>query len=150
MSRTLNTTYKEDRVELEELGKFFALFGERQARGDNRPMPMFSERIDDAWHRLTADSEGLASFCARHAGIPVGHVPVQGSGNVDWVQEYTTRFGALPHVWFTDASGQIDTVALHRYEREGIVVTGWDCTPVPSGGDDEVARSPLTTTACQR
>lgn len=150
MSHTLDSAHKEHKIELDELGKFFALFGERQSRGDNRPMPMFSACIDAEWHRLSADPDRLASFCDRHAGIPLVHVPVQGSGRVDWIEEYTARFGPLPPVWFTDASGQIDTAVLHRYERDGTVITSWDCTPVPSEGDEEVATPTLTSAARQR
>ncbi|MEV6132967.1 hypothetical protein AB0M05_40315 [Streptomyces violaceusniger] len=138
-------------IELDELGKFFALYAERQSCGDDRVMPMFSDRIDAAWHHLATDSAALASFCHRHASIPVGHRSIKGSGRVDWIDEYTARFGALPTVWFADASGRIDTDILSRYERTGTVVTNWDCSPVPSGGDgdDEVA-TPTETAAARR
>ncbi|MGW5695208.1 hypothetical protein ACWEWX_30975 [Streptomyces asiaticus] len=138
-------------IELDELGKFFALYAERQSRGDDRVMPMFSACIDAAWHHLATDSAALASFCHRYAGIRVGHRPVKGAGRVDWIDEYTARFGALPAVWFSDASGRIDTDTLSRYERTGTVVTDWDCSPVPSGGDgdDEVA-TPTRTAPARR
>ncbi|MFE9060166.1 hypothetical protein [Streptomyces violaceusniger] len=134
-------------TELDELGKFLTLYAERQSRGDDRVMPMFSARIDAAWHHLAADSGAIAAFCLRYAGIPIGHAPVKGAGRVDWVDEYTVRFGALPPVWFADASGRIDRDTLSRYEHTGIVVTDWDCSPVPSGGegDDEVATPTRTT-----
>ncbi|WP_448330769.1 hypothetical protein [Streptomyces sp. DSM 41534] len=138
-------------IELDELGKFFALYAERRSRGDNRVMPMFSARVDAAWHHLATDPADLASFCHRFAGTPIGHAPVKGAGRVDWIDEYTDRFGALPAVWFADASGKIDAEILSRYERTGTVVTNWDCSPVPSGGegDDEVA-TPTRTAAARR
>lgn len=65
----------------------------------------------------------------------------------DWVDEYTARFGALPPVWFADASGRIDTDILSQYERTGTVVTNWDCSPVPSGGDGDGEVATPTRTA---
>ncbi|MES4908221.1 MULTISPECIES: hypothetical protein [unclassified Streptomyces] len=138
-----------DGAELDELGNFFTLYAERQARGDDRVMPMFSARIDAAWHQLNTDPAALAAFCDRHAGLPVGHAPLKGSGRVGWVEEYAARFGTLPAVWFTDVSGQVDTDLLGRYERTGIVITDWDCSPVPGDGGD-VAKPPRPATARRR
>ncbi|MER7790917.1 hypothetical protein [Streptomyces sp. NPDC097640] len=149
MLHTKEQPSRPDGAELDELGKFFTLYAERQARGDDRVMPMFSARIDAAWHRLNTHPAALAAFSERHAGMPVGHAPLKGSGRVNWIEEYAARFGTLPAVWFADASGWVDTDALGRYERTGTVVTNWDCSPVPGDGGD-VAKPARPATARRR
>lgn len=119
-----------------ELGRFFRLHADRIRQGNRAFLPMFSERIDAAWHQLTADPAAYAAFCAEHAGAPVTHVSTMGKGAVPWIAEYEERFGMLPVVWFASASGTIDQAAYDLYREHGRVEASWNCGP--GGGDDSV------------
>jgi hypothetical protein len=74
---------------LSELARFFGLSVELGA-----DLTMFSEFIDDAWHRLAADEESFAEFSRRACGRVLGHVP-SGSAppivEVEWVGAYEAR-----------------------------------------------------------
>lgn len=121
---------------LDELGRFFRLAREHSVPGSGTTMPMFSEYVDAAWHRLLREPDGYGAFCQRWTGVPMGHRESAGGVPVDWVPVYEAVHGLLPDVWFADASGRVDEGALAEYRRTGVVTADWDCAPVPGDGDD--------------
>ena len=94
---------------LEELSKFFAI----ATMAEDAP-GMFSTFIDAEWHRLM-QTRDYAEFCIRTVGQEVGHAPIDGEGEIRWVDKYHQQFGALPAAWFADENGVVDTAALARY-----------------------------------
>ncbi|MBD0672901.1 hypothetical protein BU198_19820 [Streptomyces sp. CBMA156] len=121
---------------MDELGKFFTVTARRIDAGEAAPQ-MFSAAVDAAWHRLAADPAAHHTFTLQHAGRPLAHVESAGSGFISWVGAYEEAYGPLPEIWFTDAEGNVDTEALARYRETGEVRAEWDCSPEPSGGDDD-------------
>ncbi|WP_372412082.1 hypothetical protein [Streptomyces luteireticuli] len=138
---TITTTDVESATErqaLAELGKFFQLHADRTAAGDTSLMPMFSGRIDAAWHRLNDDPQACAQFCTDHAGRQVTHVSTLGRGFVQWTSDYEARFGALPVIWFAAATGSINQAAYELYRSTGRVEASWNCGPGGGDGDGSV------------
>ncbi|MFI5616508.1 hypothetical protein [Streptomyces sp. NPDC051567] len=124
-------------VERVELSRFLTLTGRRFERGDTAP-EMFSGAVDAEWHRLLDDPD-YPAFCAKTAGQLVLHAAINGAGPVSWVSEYEAAFGCvLPDIWFTDAEGNLDTVAVARYRDTGEVLGEWNCSPTGGDGDDVV------------
>ncbi|WP_035799833.1 hypothetical protein [Kitasatospora mediocidica] len=130
-------------VELAELGKFFKITARRFDAGEAAP-EMFSTAIDAAWHQLAEDAEAHSAFTAEHAGRAIVHAETGGRGFIAWVAAYEEAYGPLPEIWFTDASGVVDTTALAAYRKTGQVVAEWNCSPAPGDGDGhtpaEIAR----------
>ena len=81
---------------LEELSKFFAI-----ATMAKVPPGMFSIFIDVQWHRLM-QAPDYAEFCMRSVGQHVGHAPIDGEGEIRWVDMYHHQFGTLTAPWFAD------------------------------------------------
>ncbi|GGS79409.1 hypothetical protein [Streptomyces cinerochromogenes] len=133
----MNSTLRPERI---ELGRFLAVAAERLAAG-HTVVEMFSGAVDAEWHRFL-DDPGYTAFCTDHAGGVLGHAAVAGAGEISWVAAYEEMFGTLPEIWFTDADGTVDTGALGRYRRTGVVVAEWDCSPTSGDGDDVVPREP--------
>lgn len=125
-----------------ELGRFLVVFGGRVLRGRRGPVPMFSGRIDAAWHRLAGDPDAHAAFARRHAGVPVAHRPGAGAGPVGWIEDYEAAYGPLPAVWFTDEAGRLDEAAYAAYRSGAGVRASWNCAPSGGDGDDDVAPGP--------
>ncbi|WP_149184081.1 hypothetical protein [Streptomyces sp. TRM49041] len=138
----MSTTLSPERI---ELGRFFTVTARRFRDGDRRPMEMFSPAIDAEWHELLTSPE-YADFCTETAGMPLGHAPFIGVGEISWVQAYEEMFGSLPEIWFTDKDGQVDREALNRYRDTGVVVAEWDCGPTTGDGDDAVPERRETAT----
>ncbi|MGW1886556.1 hypothetical protein [Streptomyces sp. NPDC001970] len=123
-----------------ELGRFFAITGDRFRCGDERPPEMFSGAIDAEWHQMLKTPEEYAKFCMTAAGMPLRHAPLKGVGEISWVRAYEEMFGPLPEIWFTAEDDQINQEALNRYRETGTVVAEWDCGPTTGDGDDVVPK----------
>ncbi len=112
---------------LSELARFFGLSVELDA-----DLTMFSEFIDDAWHRLAADEESFAEFSRRACGRVLGHVP-SGSARpiveIEWVGAYEARYGDIPRLWFADRDGVVDEDAYADYLATHTIVASWRCSP---------------------
>jgi hypothetical protein len=121
-------------VELIELGKFFEITARRFDTTQSAP-EMFSTAIDAAWHQLAEDPQAHSAFTAEHAGREIIHAETAGRGLIAWVAAYEEAYGPLPEIWFTDASGSVDTAALATYRKTGRVVAEWNCSPAPGDGD---------------
>ncbi|MFD4534364.1 hypothetical protein ACFWNL_11030 [Kitasatospora sp. NPDC058397] len=122
-------------TELNELGKFFTITARRIDAGQ-AAAEMFSAAIDNAWHQLLSDPAAHEAFAVRHGGRKLTHVESAGVGFISWVGAYEEAYGPLPEIWFTDADGTVNTVALARYRETGEVWAEWDCSPAPGDGDD--------------
>lgn len=113
-------------VALRELGRFFTLSVEL-----NKPLTMFSEYIDDAWHALMNDDAQYRKFCLDAVGQYIGHKP--GGSDLPeshpWVRDYEARFGRLDESWFADSNGSLNAPAFNRYLETGEVQAAWDCGP---------------------
>ncbi|THA71784.1 hypothetical protein E6P78_04055 [Streptomyces sp. A0958] len=121
-------------VQLDELGKFFAVTARRFDDGQAAP-EMFSTAVDAAWHQLAEDPQAHSAFTAKHAGRELAHAETSGRGLIAWVAAYEEAYGPLPGIWFTAADGSLDTAALATYRETGRVVAEWNCSPAPSDGD---------------
>lgn len=130
----MNTTVKSSTV-LDELGKFFTIAARRIDVGQAAP-EMFSAAIDAAWHRLAEDPAAHDAFAVRYAGRKLTHFESAGVGFISWVNAYEEAYGPLPEIWFTKVDGAINTESLARYRETGEVWAEWNCSPVPSDGDD--------------
>ncbi|WP_147255326.1 hypothetical protein [Streptomyces sp. PT12] len=121
------------RAELEaELARYLSITGHRFATGQESPQ-MFSGLIDRVWHEKMQDPVAYAEFCAAHAGEPVAHAPVTGSGPVNWIVDYERRFGTLPDAWFMGADGVVNEPLRREYHRTGAVTRAeWICSPRPT------------------
>ncbi|MER7674919.1 hypothetical protein ABTY61_41595 [Kitasatospora sp. NPDC096128] len=131
-------------IELDELGKFFAITARRIDAGQTAP-EMFSAAIDAAWHGLVADPAAHDAFALRHAGRKLAHVESAGTGHIAWVSAYEEAYGPLPEIWFTDAHGTVNTEALARYRDTGEVLAEWDCSPAGGGDGDDGLTAPEKT-----
>ncbi|MCD9145913.1 hypothetical protein [Streptomyces albireticuli] len=143
---TITTTDVEsvtERQALAELSKFFQLHAARTGRGDSSFMPMFSGRIDEAWHRLSDDRQAYAQFCTDNAGRQVTHVSTLGRGPIQWTSDYEARFGALPVIWFAATTGSINQAAYELYRSTGRIEASWNCGP--GGGDGDGSLTEDTT-----
>ncbi|MFE2723258.1 hypothetical protein [Kitasatospora sp. NPDC059327] len=115
-------------TELAELGRFFLITGRRLAAGSTAP-EMFSDAIDSAWHSLIDDATAHEEFTIAHAGRALIHVEGRGEGLVSWVSAYEDAYGPLPEIWFTDASGAVNSESLAHYRSTGEVRASWNCSP---------------------
>ncbi|MFF0292394.1 hypothetical protein ACFYST_02565 [Kitasatospora sp. NPDC004614] len=131
----MSLTIIEPDAAIGELGKFFTIAGQFFEAGLPAPK-MFSGAIDLAWHRLTEDPSEHDAFTVKYAGRRLQHVEGGGECFIDWVGAYEKAYGPLPEIWFTDADGELDAEALGRYRITGTVWAEWDCSPVPSDGDE--------------
>jgi hypothetical protein len=119
---------------LEELSKFFAI-----ATMAKVPPGMFSIFIDAQWHRLM-QAPDYAEFCMRSVGQYVGHAPIDGQGEIRWVDMYDHQFGTLTAPWFADENGVVDAEALVRYLGTRTVRASWKCEPT-TGDPDKRTRT---------
>ncbi|KJS53821.1 hypothetical protein VM98_23060 [Streptomyces rubellomurinus subsp. indigoferus] len=124
------------------MGRFFTITARSFDAGRTAPQ-MFSGAIDAAWHQLLTDPAAHDAFTTEHAGRPLTHSPIKGAGFITWLSTYEEAYGPLPQIWFTDATGTVDTDSLARYRETGQVWAEWDCSPAP--GDDDAV--PGTTSA---
>jgi hypothetical protein len=107
----------------EELTKFF-----RIAQMAEEAPGMFSAFIDAEWHRL-AETPEYAEFCQQAVGGSVKHAPINGEGEITWLDLYHEKFGQLPAAWFADKNGIVDTAAFAQYLDTRTVRASWNCTP---------------------
>lgn len=111
----------------QELAKFFALSQEL-----NAPLTMFSDYVDKRWHELMEDAEVYEQFCLSACGKVLGHVP-SGQSNpivvVEWIEQYESRHGYLPHVWFANEAGEFQDDAYQDYVDSHTIVASWKCNP---------------------
>lgn len=121
----------------EELSRFFQLW-----KRVDRPLAMFSQGIDRAWHELMEQSKAYHEFCISSVGARVTHVPGGGmfyhgidapeegpAAAYDWVPDYELTWGKLSASWFADENGVIDQARYELYLRDGVIVAAWDCGP---------------------
>lgn len=73
-----------------------------------RTLPVFSTRIDEAWHQFILFTREYHDFCSRFAGRYLHHSPRESSGSgggasplafEEFVVEYERRFGPLSNLW---------------------------------------------------
>lgn len=112
---------------VDELRKFFTLSSEL-----GPGLTMFSEFVDAQWHSLLGDPDSYEAFCQDLGVDAFGHVP-SGDVNpivvVEWIDEYESRWGDLPLVWFADEGGVTDEDAYADYLDTHTVVAAWRCSP---------------------
>ncbi|NEI24088.1 hypothetical protein GUK30_32600 [Rhizobium leguminosarum] len=89
---------------------------------------MFSEFIDEEWHRLMGDEKGYERFCVEACGYVVPHSEESGSGVVTFLEAYENEFGKFPQIWFLDRAGQTNSDLRDQYIRTGEVRASWKCT----------------------
>ncbi len=75
---------------------------------DDRTLPVFSTRIDEAWHQFILFTREYHDFCTRFAGHYLHHSPRESSSSgrgskpltfEEFVVEYERRFGKLSELW---------------------------------------------------
>ena len=102
-------TREEARALFQEVKKYLVL----AARGDARPIPMFSVRVDEVWHQFVLFTAEYAEFCTRFAGRFLHHVPdeslpmVSGQPGVElsfaeFRAAYEALFGELSTAWMDE------------------------------------------------
>lgn len=122
----------------EELARFFQLHVAL-----DRPIEMWSERIDRHWHDMLPGCEtaepGTSSskaheaydrFCIEACGRRIIHAEGKGHGLISWTAAYEERFGKLPEIWFMNEGGVVDRPARDHYLQTGMVIASWDCSPL--------------------
>lgn len=122
----------------QELARFFQLHVAL-----DRPIEMWSKRIDSHWHDMLPDSETSRAtansseaveaydrFCIEACGRRIIHLKDKGHGPISWTAEYEKRFGKLPEIWFMNEAGVVDRPAHAHYLRTGMVIASWDCAPL--------------------
>lgn len=114
-----------------ELARFFAV-----AVDSTQMCPMFSTFIDQTWHTMLSTPDAYAKFSLTACGQVLGHQETVGEGRILWVADYEAHFGALPPLWFTDATGTVDTIAYATYRATGEVFHSWDCNPITDVDDE--------------
>ena len=91
----------------QELKKYFVL----SALDARRIVPMFSTRIDEAWHQFALFTREYQYFCSEFAGKFIHHQPVEAPwGEPDrpvlefseFRAAYEALFGELADVWFDE------------------------------------------------
>jgi hypothetical protein len=102
-------TRDEARALLQEVKKYLVLAD----RDDGRAVPMFSVRVDEAWHQLVLFTAEYADFCARFADRFLHHAPDETPGAerteappelsfAEFRAEYEALFGALSPAWMDE------------------------------------------------
>jgi hypothetical protein len=75
---------------------------------EGRTLPVFSTRVDEAWHQFILFTREYHEFCTRFAGRYLHHSPRESSGSgrgasplgfEEFVVEYECRFGPLSELW---------------------------------------------------
>src|SRR5262245_30634822 len=95
----------------------------------DRTLPVFSTRIDEAWHQFILFTREYHDFCTRFAGHYLHHSPRESSSSgrgtkplafEEFVVEYERRFGPLSDLW-QDHLAVSRSTRLRRPERDGPV-----------------------------
>lgn len=107
----------------EELAKVF------QIAKDGVPVDVFSKAVDSVWHEMLEDEATYVEFCYKTVGVVIGHKESKGSGRVGFIKAYERRFGRLPDIWFTDATGRLIETQYGEYRDTGSVSASWNCRP---------------------
>jgi hypothetical protein len=97
-----------------EAKRFLAL---RDALGDAVVIPVFSRRVDEAWHQLVLYTVEYAAFSRRFFGKYLHHTPNQARSSLqrelsfdEFRAAYETMFGTLPvELWRDELSIDADT-----------------------------------------
>jgi hypothetical protein len=105
-------TGAEARALFQEVKKYLIL----AERHGERPIPMFSARVDEVWHQFVLFTAEYAEFCARFAGRFLHHVPDESlrptraserAAELSFAEfraEYETLFGELSAAWMDELS----------------------------------------------
>jgi hypothetical protein len=120
-----------------ELGKFFNLAGEGIS---NLLMPQGI--IDEVWHEKLKDNEKYLEFCFDHANAQIDHVETNGTGELEWVENYEKKFGKLNQAWFVDKNGVLDFDTYQEYLKNGKLIMSWDCGPILTDTDSPLKKRP--------
>lgn len=111
----------------EELVKFMAIAADNDGKSE-----MWSEYIDEVWHREIEKDDG--KYLEMRSGIGrIQHVEDFGEGQVSWIDKYHERFGALDKTWFLDKSGSVRSELFEHYKRTNTIIASWGCGPVMPG-----------------
>ena len=81
-------------------------------------LSMFSEQIDEVWHRRLEDADAYVASCMALGIKPIGHVSTLEAvhpATTEWVASYEARWGLLSEAWFRNADGDLDRQARSRY-----------------------------------
>lgn len=81
-------------------------------------LPMFSARVDEAWHQFALFTREYSEFCTRFAGVYLHHQPTASheaadarasASFSDFQGVYERTFGLLPAAWFDELHLQSHT-----------------------------------------
>lgn len=120
---------REEAAELfQEVKKYLAL-------ADSEPMPMFSARVDEAWHQFALFTREYSEFCQAFAGAYLHHNPAESGRSErsalpqkplpsfeDFQRAYELRFGALPTAWFDERHLAANTRLARTAEFPELIV----------------------------
>ena len=105
-----------------ELARYFIL-----SKDLKRPLPMFSQFIDEVWHEMLTDAVKYEQFCQQTVGTIVWHNPERGLvREVDWIKDYERRHGRLGRTWFMTEAGELNQEQFEAYRTKGFKAA-WAC-----------------------
>lgn len=113
-------------LRLRELKRFFTIAKLHQ---EESQVLMPACPVDEAWHELIKEDNRYREFCREAVGSQVQHLPVDGEGEIGWVEAYEDLFGTLSPIWFCDSEGNFNESAWKRYSETGEFHASWDCEP---------------------
>ena len=107
---------------VEELKKFLAI----KILKEPHPLGMFSPIVAAAWHAFILDTIKYESFCKKHYGKTIHHIPGGGAhiDNSIWMSMYREWFGLFPPVWKLDIGGTEIPGYEHSMNVEGNLDSG--------------------------
>lgn len=105
----------------EELVKFMSIAVDNDGKAE-----MWSEYIDDVWHR--ENDKDCGKYLETRSGVgKIQHDQDFGEGQVSWIDKYHERFGALDKTWFLDKNGRVRSDLLEQYKRTKTIKASWGC-----------------------
>lgn len=100
------TTREQAHALFQEVKKYLVLAAESELA-----IPMFSQRIDDAWHQFILFTREYGEFCREFAGYYLHHEPLESSPSApaesprrsmtraDFSERYARYFGSVSELW---------------------------------------------------
>jgi len=86
--------------------------------------------VDEMWHQLISKQKEYKKFCESKFGTYIDHVKSSGHGPIEWIDDYHSRYGALPILWFYSSIYGINEEVMSEYIQTGKYIFSWDCDPL--------------------
>ncbi|MDB4987037.1 MAG: hypothetical protein JWN04_2215 [Myxococcaceae bacterium] len=117
-------------------------------------IPMYSQRVDAAWHQLVLFTEHYSAFCRDYFGHYLHHAPREAERPVDQARTtlsfdafaslYAQTFGTLPDVWFDERTLESCTRLAWASDLEPRVESSGEHAILCNARDDsELCRVPV-------